>query len=397
MATVEPYATAGGLRYRVRYRTPNHRQTTRRGFATKRAAEAFLHLVEVSKLRGEFIDATAARATIGELGDEWLKSKESRLKPSSFRPLQIAWRVYVRPRWGSTYVGDVRHSAVSAWVAEMAAGTAVSARSSGRRVSKTEGKPKSATTVLRAHGVLAGVMDVAVRDRRITSNPCRALDNLPRKSSREHRYLNHDELTALADGSGGHRTVVLVLGYCGLRWGELSALRRRDVDLNRRRLTVSQNAVLVGGVIEVGTPKSHERRSVPFPELLTEEISRAISGKNPDDLVFGGPFGGYLRRPNTSAGTTSWFIRALAAAGLERMGIHDLRHTAASLSVSAGANVKAVQRMLGHKSAAMTLDVYSGLFDDDLDGVSHLLNQAATRANVVRMWSNAEPNDSIAP
>ncbi len=393
MATIEPYATAGGLRYRVRYRTPDHRQTTRRGFSTKRDAEAFLHSVEVSKLRGEFIDATAARATIGELGDEWLKSKEARLKPSSFRPLQIAWRVYVRPRWGSTYVGDVRHSAVSAWVAELAAGTALSTRSSSRRASKMEAKPKSATTVLRAHGVLAGVLDVAVKDRRITSNPCRGLDNLPRKSSREHRYLNHDELTALAEAAGEHGTLVLLLGYCGLRWGEVSALRRRDVDLNRRRLTVAQNAVLVGGVIELGTPKSHERRSVPFPALLTDEISRAIAGKNPDELVFGGSFGGYLRRPNTSAGTTSWFLRALSAAGLERMGIHDLRHTAASLSVSAGANVKAVQRMLGHKSAAMTLDVYADLFDDDLDAVSDLLNQAATRANVVRMWSNTEPSE----
>jgi integrase len=57
-----------------------------------------------------------------------------------------------------------------------------------------------------------------------------------------------------------------------------------------------------------------------------------------------------------------------------RMSIHDLRHTAASLAVSAGANVKAVQRMLGHASAAMTLDVYADLFDDDLDDVATVLN-----------------------
>jgi integrase len=60
-----------------------------------------------------------------------------------------------------------------------------------------------------------------------------------------------------------------------------------------------------------------------------------------------------------------------------RVTIHDLRHTAASLAISAGANVKAVQRMLGHASAAMTLDVYADLFDDDLDGVAHALNQQA--------------------
>lgn len=68
---------------------------------------------------------------------------------------------------------------------------------------------------------------------------------------------------------------------------------------------------------------------------------------------------------------------------------HDLRHTAASLAVSAGANVKAVQRMLGHASAAMTLDVYGDLFDDDLDAVAIALNDGATAAHVGKAWANA--------
>jgi integrase len=72
------------------------------------------------------------------------------------------------------------------------------------------------------------------------------------------------------------------------------------------------------------------------------------------------------------------FDRAAIDAGLSGLTPHELRHTAASLAVSAGANVKAVQRMLGHASAAMTLDVYSGLFDDDLDGVAERLHAAST-------------------
>lgn len=63
------------------------------------------------------------------------------------------------------------------------------------------------------------------------------------------------------------------------------------------------------------------------------------------------------------------------------MTIHDLRHTAASLAVSAGANIKAVQRMLGHASAAMTLDVYADLFDDDLDEVAEVLDKQAARVS----------------
>lgn len=76
-------------------------------------------------------------------------------------------------------------------------------------------------------------------------------------------------------------------------------------------------------------------------------------------------------------------------AGLEfpRVSPHDLRHTAASLAISAGANLKAVQRMLGHAPAIMTLDTYADLFDDDLDGVVVALNAQAMISNVGKMWA----------
>jgi integrase len=82
-----------------------------------------------------------------------------------------------------------------------------------------------------------------------------------------------------------------------------------------------------------------------------------------------------------NAGEEGWFMNAVRRAGLldpsiPRLTPHDLRHTAASLAISAGANVKAVQRMLGHASAAMTLDTYADLFDDDLDAVASKLNEA---------------------
>ena len=78
-------------------------------------------------------------------------------------------------------------------------------------------------------------------------------------------------------------------------------------------------------------------------------------------------------------------MRALADAGLPRMTVHDLRHTAASLAIASGANVKAVQRMLGHASAAMTLDVYADLFDDDVDTVSAALDRARSAALVSKL------------
>ena len=313
------------------------------------------------------MNALDARARLDGLGAVWLEH-QTHLKPSSLRPLQIAWRVYVEPRWGTVSVGEVRHSDVQAWVSELSA-------------------LRGPSTVLRVYGVLAGVLDVAVRDRRILSNPARGV-NLPRKVRKEHRYLNHQQVHALARASGEHRALVLVLAYTGLRWGEAIGLRVKDLDVARRRISVSVNAVEVGREIQIGTPKTHKRRTVPFPRLLEPALVQQAAGRGQEELLFAGRDGLHMRRIRVSAGSRSWFKTALAEANLEPMTLHDLRHTAASMAISAGANVKAVQRMLGHASAAMTLDIYADLFDDDLNAVSDRLDEAYARSSVGKLWAS---------
>jgi integrase len=90
------------------------------------------------------------------------------------------------------------------------------------------------------------------------------------------------------------------------------------------------------------------------------------------------------------------FVPAAQQIGLPGLTPHDLRHTAASLAVQAGANVKAVQRMLGHASAAMTLDVYAGLFNDDLDAIADRLDAAAALARADYLRTQAE-RDTVLP
>ena len=379
MGTVEAYETTAGRRYRVRYRTPEHRQTDKRGFRSKRDADLFLATVEVSKATGEYIDPARSRTAVVELGADWLAAKKTRLKPSSYAALDDAWRVYVEPRWGRTQVSAITYGDVRTWVTQLAAGTAKTNRHDHPRTAKQGARPKSATVVIRAHGVLASILDLAVKDRRIPNNPARGIDNLPRKLRKPHRYLTHEEIERLATASGDHATLIYLASYTGLRWGELTGLRVRDVDGLRRRLAVNENAVRVGTEIHVGTPKTHELRSVPYPEFLELPIARLCEGKLRNALLFGDG-AEHIQRPRASGSSRSWFVRALDDAGLERMTIHDLRHTAASLAISSGANVKAVQRMLGHASAAMTLDVYADLFDDDLDSVSTSLNAARAAA-----------------
>jgi integrase len=224
-----------------------------------------------------------------------------------------------------------------------------------------------------------GILDDAVKGGRIPANKARGVDNLPRKTAKRHVYLTVDDVDRLATESGLHRVLVLVLAYCGLRWSEVIALRVADVDFERKRLSVSTGAVQIGSQHDVGTPKHHKMREVPVAAFLLDELARVCDGKAADDLVFPRPgapgAGDYLRRPTTDDG---WFAAAVRRARVQRVTPHELRHTYASLAISAGVNVLALQRMLGHASAKLTLDTYADPFDTDLDAVAEALNKVAT-------------------
>lgn len=351
MATIESYETANGRRYQVRYRTPQRTQTKRRGFKTKRDALEFAATVEVEKMTGSYVAPSLGMITIGELAPAWLSRKQSDVAPSNYRTLESAWRIHVQPVWGSSRIGDVDLAAVERWIATMK-------RRSG------------ATTVTRAYGVLAGILDDAVKARRLASNPARGAENLPVKSPKRRVYLSPDDVGRLAGESGQHRVLVLMLAYCGIRWGEAVALRVRDVEFLRRRLNVHDNAVQLGVDHAEGLTKSRQQRSVPVPQFVLDELSVQCLGKDMGDLVFGDG-GRYLPRPKSDGG---WFVGAVKRAKVQKITPHDLRHTCASIAVSSGVNVLALSRMLGHNSAKVTLDTYADLFDTDLDAVAAVLD-----------------------
>jgi integrase len=378
VATISSYKTTAGKRYRVRYRTPDHRQTDKRGFKTKRDAEAFAATVEVSKLRGEYVAPSLGKATVGELGPGWLKRQSGHLKPNSQKSLDVSWRVHVEPRWGSTAIAQIRYSAVQSWLSDLSS-------------------QRGAKVVRAAHAVLAAILDDAVRDRLIASNPARGV-KLPKIVKKPHAYLAADQLHALARESGGYASLILLLGTAGLRWGEAASLRVGDVDFLRRRVVVYENAT--GGA--VGSLKGGEHRTLVLPRHVVDELSATVRGRGRGDLIWPSHTGGHLKSPATH---DSWLSGAVsrcqqaaenaraaekaarpdrepATPLFPRVTAHDLRHTAASLAISAGANVKAVQRMLGHKSAAMTLDTYADLFDDDLETLADRLDE-----NVGTVWA----------
>jgi integrase len=136
------------------------------------------------------------------------------------------------------------------------------------------------------------------------------------------------------------------------------------------------------------TPKTHQSRDVPIPRSLIDALVAQDAGKKPEDVLFSNPNGDPIRLAN-------WRQRvwdpAVAAAGLTGLTPHGLRHTAASLAIASGASGKHVQRMLGHMDAAMTVNVYASLFEDDLDDVSNRLDAALLEAAAAYVRPESSP------
>ena len=227
MAVIDSYMLKAGRRWRVTYRKPDGSQTCKRGFLRKRDAQEWAaEHVTMAVARGGFIDPQAGRVTVGGLWPAWIAKKRVSSKASYVESLERAWRVHVEPKWGARRLSSIHRNEVQEWVTGQAQG-------------------KSATVVLRNLGILRGICADACADRLIASNPCAGIET-PRKKRKDHTYLTVEQLFRLADESGERRTMVLVLGLCGLRWGEMAGLHVDDVDFVRHRLSVRRSATTVG-------------------------------------------------------------------------------------------------------------------------------------------------------
>ena len=126
-----------------------------------------------------------------------------------------------------------------------------------------------------------------------------------------------------------------------------------------------------------GPTKGHEHREVPLPRFLLDDLARQVAGRAAGDLVFSGERGAVMRSQTFQRARLT---EAATTVGLPGFHPHALRHTAASLAIASGADIKVVQQMLGHKSATMTLDQYGHLFGDRLDVVANAMDAARASA-----------------
>lgn len=351
---IEPRTAGDGTKsYRVRVYHKS-RYVTGRTFPRKADAVAWERLQKDSLNAGSWVSPAEASTTIAAWSTVWLASRNG--KPTSEVRIAGLVRNHILPEFGRQPLFAIRPSEVQAWATKIAV-----------RLS-----PSSARQAL---GVLRQMYKAAIRDGLATRNPTEGV-RLPRTAANEPKPLTHRQLQKLANVLDERdKLLVLVAGYTGLRWGEVTALTRRDILVSRAEIRVSK-AYSETNVLQLGTVKDHQARTVPVPQTVLQPLVSYSKKKKPDDLLFPSKTGTPLRNKNWRRDA---FNPAVKAQGLD-ITPHNLRDTAASLAIGAGASVLAVARMLGHEDASVTMRHYAKLFPNDLNSVATALDREARKA-----------------
>jgi integrase len=308
------------------------------------------------------------RLTVGDLFERWLTEVAAlKLCPSSLERYRGIVRGQLVPALGRVALQSLTQQHVARAYAELAAPREVTV--SHARGRQTVMRARSAASLRYAHAILHGALEQAVTWRMIERNPA-AGAALPRRNQPEMRPLTPAEARQFLAAARGHPLEALfVLALTtGMRQGELLGLRWRDIDWIARRVSVHHTLVRLHGRWWLGEPKTAKSaRSVDLTDSTLDLLRGHRIGQaermlahghrlTDDDLIFCDIAG----EPLWGRHVTTLQLKALLrGAGLPAIRFHDLRHTFATLQLTAGTNPKIVSEVLGHKEVAITLDRYS--------------------------------------
>jgi len=320
-------------------------------FERQQDAEDFLEGIEAGKNIGDYVDPKAGRETLGSVYGRFCKGTE--LAPTTRSKWETCWRLYVEPRLGSTPVSRVTKNAVSA----------------------TRDAPASAWQGNEALKLVKRLLYFAVDDGILSKNVAARIK--PREVKRAPiEILEPDELNRVLDHLGDRwRAMVLLDAMGSLRWSELIGLRRQDLDLEARTVTITQKITEVNGTFHSGRPKTHESaRTVDLPAVVVKPLAEYLLRypPSPTGLIFHGANGNPVRRKVFRA---AWF-KALEDAKINKhVRPGWLRHSGASLAYAATRDLKLVSKRLGHTSTRMVDGVYISLYEDASRAVADAIDE----------------------
>lgn len=324
-------------RYEARYRDPNGRLRGKT-FSTKREAQQFLARTGTAIVDQAWRDPALGKVRLSEYTTWWLDNRPD-LRPRTRSLYSDLLRLHITPALGQCRFDGLNTATVREWHAGML----------------RKGKP-GAITVAKAYRLLRTILNSAVEDGLSIRNPC-TIKGAGVERSPERPVATIQQVHQLADAiDPRYRAMVLLATFCGLRLGELLALRRDRVDLERGRVNVfEQRNDLPDGTRVFGPPKTAAGvRSVSIPPHLIEEVKLHLGSwvsSEGDAFLFSGPKTDGLRRATFD---TAW-RRARKAVGVDHLHFHDLRHTGNTLAASTGASTKELMARMGHASPRAAL------------------------------------------
>jgi integrase len=335
-------------RWQARYQGPDGLlRPAPRTFATETDANVWLTVTEAEIVQVNWTDPAAGRIPLGLYAAKWIAERPG-LAPRTAALYEGLLRLHIDPALGSVDLVDLTPARVRAWRKDLL--------DSG----------VGATTVAKCYRFLRSVLNTAVDDEVVRRNPCRIKGAGAEKSS-ERPVATPDQVLALAAAMPERwRALVLLAATTSLRWGELMALTRGNVDLESGTVRVVNAVSEVKGRIVVGPPKTAAgRRTVAVPESVVAVLRSHVASfaeAGPRGRVFVGVKGATLRRTNFQA----MWRRGIKAAGLpEGFRFHDLRHTGNSWAAGTGANLRELMERMGHSSTRAALIYLHAASDGD--------------------------------
>ncbi|MDA8284799.1 MAG: site-specific integrase, partial [Actinomycetota bacterium] len=282
-------------------------------------AAAWLAQIRGDQARGQYIDHRAGRIQLRDLAERFLTERVlAERTAETYRGLLDS---HILPALGDTEIGQLTPATVRAWHAPLAR--------------------QHPSTAAKAYRLLRTICNVAVADDLIARSPCRVAGaGIERAAARP--IATPDDIDTITRAMPErYRALIQLATWCHLRKGELCALRRRDINLDRGSVTVVRNLQqLSDGTLLFKEPKTAAgRRTIAIPAHLLPDLAyhlRTFTGPSPDDLVFPGEKGGPLR-PHV---LHKHWARARAAAGRDDLHLHDLRHTGNTWAAATGASTR---------------------------------------------------------
>ncbi|MHB2023679.1 MAG: tyrosine-type recombinase/integrase [Mycobacteriales bacterium] len=353
-------------RYQARYADPTGRIHTRM-FVAKGDAGRFLAGIRADLDRGEWFDPRAGREALASYAKRWVDARRVRGRPLAPRTVALyAWLLdkHVLPVLGRVQLRHLNPLLVREWHADL-----------------TGPAGPGAVTAAKCYRLLHAICNTALADREVPRNPC-VIPGAGQEASPERPVATVPQVLALAEDVGERwRALVLLAAFCSLRFGELAALRRTELDPLHATVDVRASASdLKGGVRYVGPPKSDAgRRIVTIPDAILPPVVdhlERFAAPGPDGLVFIGPRGGVLREPNF---VNDVWKKATKSVGVPYLHFHDLRHTGNTLAAATGASLRELRVRMGHSSPQAALRYQHATRDRDAAiaaALSDLVQQA---------------------